>query len=94
MRKENIMSSNIVGQDGATAATAVATAAATAAVTIPRDTDLMSSSFRHAYHEVGTRHVVEIDVLEQLKANMAQLEDLHHRLKFMMGEISYLLKKN
>lgn len=36
----------------------------------------------------------ESDVLVQLKANLATLEDLHGRLHFMMGEISYLLKKS
>jgi len=35
----------------------------------------------------------EVDVLCQLKANLSQLEDLHGRLKHMMGEISYLLKR-
>jgi hypothetical protein len=35
----------------------------------------------------------EVDVLCQLKANLCQLEDLHGRLKHMMGEISYLLKR-
>lgn len=37
--------------------------------------------------------VVEVDVLEQLKTNLAQLEDLHARLRFVMSEISYLLKR-
>ena len=36
----------------------------------------------------------EADVLVQLKANLAQLEDLHARLKFAMGEISYLIKRS
>lgn len=50
------------------------------------------SGFRHVYREMADRHV-EADVIEQLKSNLAQLEDLHGRLKFMMGEISYLLKR-
>ena len=54
---------------------------------------MVTASFRQAYHEVGVQHVVEFDVLEQLKSNMSQLEDLHHRMKFMMGELSYLLQK-
>jgi hypothetical protein len=53
-----------------------------------------SPSFRHAYHEVGAKHVVEMDALEQLKSNITQLEDLHNRLKFAMSELSYLLKKS
>ena len=56
--------------------------------------DLRSSSFRQSYHEISDQHVVETDVVEQLRANMAQLEDLHGRLRYMMGEISYLLKRS
>lgn len=50
--------------------------------------------FRQSYHEIADRHVVESDVIEQLRANIAQLEDLHGRMKFMMSEVAYLLKKN
>jgi hypothetical protein len=52
------------------------------------------SLFRQSYHEIADRHVVETDVIEQLRANMAQLEDLHGRMRFMMAEVGYLLKKN
>ncbi len=52
------------------------------------------SLFRQSYHEIADRHVVETDVIEQLRANIAQLEDLHGRMKFMMAEVGYLLKKN
>ncbi len=52
------------------------------------------SSYRQTYREIGDQHVVETDVLAQLRANMAQLEDLHGRMKFMMVEVSYLLKKS
>ena len=52
------------------------------------------ASFRQTYHEIADRHVVETDVVEQLRANIAQLEDLHGRMSFMMKEVSYLLKKN
>jgi hypothetical protein len=52
------------------------------------------SLFRQSYHEIADRHVVETDVIEQLRSNIAQLEDLHGRLKFMMTEVAYLLKKN
>lgn len=37
--------------------------------------------------------VYEVDVLNQFKANMAQLEDLQSRLKFVLGEVSDLMKK-
>ncbi len=39
------------------------------------------------YHELGVRHPHEANVLEELKSNLAQLEDLHFRLKYMMAEI-------
>ena len=54
----------------------------------------LRSSYRQSYHEIADQHVVETDVIEQLRANMAQLEDLHGRMQFMMKEVSYLLKKN
>lgn len=51
-------------------------------------------TFPFSYHEVTEqKHVVRTDVLEQLKANLSQLEDLHLRLKFMMGEVRYLIKR-
>ncbi len=56
--------------------------------------DQGTSSFRQTYHEIADRHVVETDVVEQLRANIAQLEDLHGRLRFLMSEVSYLMKKN
>jgi hypothetical protein len=52
------------------------------------------SSYQHAYHELAHGHDSHTDVLVQLRSNLAQLEDLHARLKFMMGELSYLLKKD
>lgn len=57
--------------------------------------DLVKSPvFPFSYHEISQeKHVVRTDVLEQLKANMNQLEDLHARLKFMMGEVRYLIKR-
>lgn len=50
------------------------------------------SAYRRTYQEISQHHVRELDVLERLKTNVAQLEDLHGRLKFMMSEVSYLLK--
>jgi hypothetical protein len=50
--------------------------------------------FPYSYHEIADdAHVVRLDVLEQLKANIAQLEDLHGRMRFMMHEVRGLLKK-
>lgn len=33
------------------------------------------------------------DVLVQLRSNLSQLEELHARLRFVMAEVSYLLKR-
>lgn len=49
-----------------------------------------SHSYRPTYSEKAEYGT---DVLMQLRANLAQLEDLHARLRFVMNEISYLLKK-
>jgi hypothetical protein len=47
-----------------------------------------------AYREIADGgHAPECDSLEQLKLNIEELEDLHARLKFMMTEISGLLKQ-
>lgn len=54
---------------------------------------LSTSEFHHEYHELSDRPVVTLNVLEQLKANLNQLDDLHARMKFMMAELSYLLIK-
>ena len=45
------------------------------------------------YHELGVRYPNEANVLEELKNNIEQLEDLQLRLKFMMGEISQVTRK-
>lgn len=64
--------------------------------------DLNSTFSRQSYHELGLptgavngyrngTHVAEMDVLEQLKSNIVQLEEMHARLKFMMAEVRYLV---
>jgi hypothetical protein len=53
-----------------------------------------SAYFQQAYRELSEQHVVEVDVLERLKMNLSQLEDLHARLGFMLKEVSYLIKKS
>jgi hypothetical protein len=35
----------------------------------------------------------ELDVLSQFKANLSQVEDLNMRLRFVLGEVSHLIKK-
>jgi hypothetical protein len=51
-----------------------------------------STQHRQEYHELASQTVVEVDVLEQLKSNLARLEDLHARMRFMMTEVRYLMK--
>jgi hypothetical protein len=70
------------------------TSTPTATVTPNENVDVLSQAYRQSYHELLEKPVVEADVLSQLKSNLNQLEDLHGRLKLMMGEISYLLKKS
>ena len=78
----------------ATASNDISTALEAALEAATQENDLRSSAFRQTYHEISDRHVVENDVLEQLRANMAQLEDLHGRLRYATSEIVYLTKKN
>lgn len=40
-----------------------------------------------AYHEEG-------DALAQLRSNVEELSELHQRLRFMMREVSYLIKRH
>jgi hypothetical protein len=56
---------------------------------------LSAAVFPYTYHEISSdqQHVVKLDVLEQLKANISQLEDLHGRLRFMMIEVRGLIKR-
>ena len=35
-----------------------------------------------------------LDVVSQMRANLSQLEDLHGRLSFVMGEVRHIIKKS
>jgi len=50
-----------------------------------------SFSYRSHYTSDADR-ALDADVILQLKVNLARLEDLHGRMRFLMGEIGYLLK--
>lgn len=39
------------------------------------------------YRETSSIEIEKLDVLEQLRSNLDMLEDLHGRLKFVLGEI-------
>ncbi len=55
----------------------------------------VSSVYGGAYNEMAHDHVrASTDVLVQLRSNLSQLEELHSRLRFVMAEISYLLKRD
>lgn len=65
-----------------------------AALAVPVKSEARAStSYRPTQNEESSR-AFEADVIVQLKSNLAQLEDLHARLQFMMSEIGYLLKAN
>lgn len=51
---------------------------------------VMSSQL--VYNELNEYPVQESDLFEQLENNLAQLEDIRHRMSFMMKEIRYLMK--
>lgn len=59
--------------------------------------DLTSNSTPARKREISTQtfgHYDEgLDVLTQLRTNITQLEDLHGRLRFMMGEVEKLIRK-
>lgn len=67
------------------------TQAATVASTLTGEQAEVNSAFVQNFDR---SREFESDVLVQLKANLAQLEDLHNRLKFAMSEISYLIKRS
>lgn len=45
-----------------------------------------------SYHEMADVPVTRVSQIEQLRANIAQLEDMSARIKFMTKEIRYLMK--
>ena len=48
---------------------------------------------RSRYNELPDSISSELDVIEQLKSNINQLEDLHGRMQYMMGELKGLVRK-
>lgn len=45
------------------------------------------------YPESSESYVTHLTVLEEFRLNVKQLEQLHARLSFMMGEVRELVKK-
>lgn len=48
----------------------------------------------YVYREVPGIESDRLDILEQLNANLDQLEELHGRLRFVMAEVRSILKKS
>lgn len=46
-----------------------------------------------SYHELLENPHVELDGLQRLQENLAQLEDLHGRLQFMMRDLAGLIRR-
>jgi hypothetical protein len=62
--------------------------------TISSNMLLTTSAFNSpAYHELRENPHVELDGLQRLQENLAQLEDLHGRLRFMMRDLSGLIRR-
>lgn len=55
--------------------------------------DSTSAFHSPAYHELLENPHVELDGLQRLQENLAQLEDLHGRLQFLMRDLTGLLRK-
>lgn len=49
-------------------------------------------SYHQSYHELGEQHVVELDVLGQLRLHLGQLEELQNRFEFMVRELKGLIR--
>lgn len=68
---------------------------AVSAIAAPVKTEARTSSPSHqSVAREDAQRAFKADVIVQLKSNLAQLEDLHARMHFLMGEIGYLLKIN
>lgn len=83
-----------------TAVTQGATAASAVPTSNPASEMTSAMNFHASYSDPAHRGAIgraqerseSVDVIVQLKRNLAQLEDLHGRMSFLMGEIGYLLK--
>lgn len=50
-------------------------------------------SVLYGYQEVPQNHPNRMDVIEQLRANIRQIEDLNGRLAFLLKEVQSVIKK-
>jgi hypothetical protein len=54
---------------------------------------LRDGSVLYGYREVPRSDSSKMDVLEQLKSNIRQIEDLNGKLAFLLQEVQSVLKK-
>jgi hypothetical protein len=53
-----------------------------------------TSAFKSpSYHELLENPHIELDGLQRLQENLAQLEDLHGRLQFMLRDLTGLIRR-
>ena len=55
---------------------------------------LRDGSVVYGYREVPQTESGRLDILEQLKANIRQIEDLNGKLSFLLKEVQTVLKKS
>ncbi|HRK08379.1 MAG TPA: hypothetical protein PLZ57_11470 [Pseudobdellovibrionaceae bacterium] len=53
----------------------------------------LSQYATRAYHELAENPHIEVDGLQRLQMNLATLEDLQGRLRFMMRELNSLTRR-
>lgn len=90
---ESVAMVNVVKAND-TVETAVQTAVQTLVAPLRPAKDSVETvwTVNQSYHELSEVPVREIDLIETLEANLAHIEDLQARLRFMVREVKYLLK--
>lgn len=62
-------------------------------VTAAKNNSLSDVEFDTSHVSTDLDRIYELDVLSQFKTNLAQVENLSRRLKFVLGEVSQLINK-
>jgi hypothetical protein len=60
---------------------------------IKKETMKELASLDREYTSIALDSSYEIDVLSQFKANLQQVEELNSRLRFVLGEVTGLVRK-
>lgn len=61
---------------------------------IEKSTSHKEIEFPDAPVQAPAPHSSSLDVVSQLRANLSQLEDLHGRLSYVMGDVRHIIKKS